>query len=330
MSRDRLSDIQRLIFGTKLELAISESCCANTKTELETRRSPGTTFKRLSGGIFGRKFDGWKDIQELEERYKEESRIVATTTGVLDSYKEQLAEAERVHKALERTETDHKSALLALDTLYESIFAGPTSEFPTEDQHELLIAEADHELKDLRVKGSREQKALQILQQTRPSLQMLMRYMDDAAKLTAQRMQTLGDKRIYEEQEEAVRSAKDTAHQIEVLIKQARKESPDVVCHPVKIPDVPYPDEIELYPSAVSDNTDNFLLEFYKALLTAQDDVKSWGKILDQEAMLSVRRREDIEIKVVQAQKDLDDMRMKLREIRQDIFDEIMRELPGY
>lgn len=329
-SRDKLADLRRLVFGTRLELAISERCCRSTEIELEARRSQGTTFNRLSGGIFGRKINAWKNAQELEERFKEELRIVATTTAVLDSYKEQLAGAERAHKTLERAETDHKSALEALDALYESIFAGPTSEFPTEDQHELEIAEADHELRNLKSKAPKEQKALHILQQTAPSMQMLMRYMDVAVKLTAQRIQNPGDKRIHQRQEEAVRAAKNTAHQIKVLIKQARKESPEVLCRPVKIPDTPYLDEVERYPSAVSDSTESCLLEFYEALLSAQDDVKAWSKRLDREVMSSARRREDIGTKVVRAEKDLVDMRTKLREIRQDIFDEVMRELPGY
>jgi predicted nucleic acid-binding Zn-ribbon protein len=103
-----------------------------------------------------------------------------------------------------------------------------------------------------------------------------------------------------------------------------------VLCRPVKIPDHPYLDEVERYPSAVSDSTESCLLEFYEALLSAQDDVKAWSKRLDREVMSSIRRREDIGTKVVRAEKDLVDMRTKLREIRQDIFDEVMRELPGY
>jgi hypothetical protein len=87
---------------------------------------------------------------------------------------------------------------------------------------------------------------------------------------------------------------------------------------------------VERYPSAVSDSTEICLLGFYDALLSAQDDVKAWSKRLDREAMNSVRRREDIGTKVMRAEKNLDDMRTKLREIRQDIFDEVMRELPGY
>jgi hypothetical protein len=78
------------------------------------------------------------------------------------------AEADRAH--LEADLARNTKAQAALDALYQSIFGGPTPEFPNEDHMEKVVRQATEHFHQCQEESKKEQQAWEALNQAKLSL----------------------------------------------------------------------------------------------------------------------------------------------------------------
>lgn len=101
--------------------------------------------------------DGEKEyfqiLQDIQNQEKFHASLVA-----------QLSEALDIRPTLENAATAHKNAQAELDTLYSSIFSGPTPQFPNEDAKENACVEAGKMYRSVKMAEEAETVALKQLQ----------------------------------------------------------------------------------------------------------------------------------------------------------------------
>ncbi|KAL1302838.1 hypothetical protein AAFC00_003171 [Neodothiora populina] len=91
-----------------------------------------------------------------------------------------LEEANHAKSNLESVAAQHVKAQQDLDALYDSIFEGPTPEFPDEDQKEQAASNALQTYHNLRTRAEAEGQAVQILGQAQRKMHTAMAAMAEA------------------------------------------------------------------------------------------------------------------------------------------------------
>ncbi|GKT41045.1 uncharacterized protein ColSpa_01226 [Colletotrichum spaethianum] len=149
------------------------------------------------------------DVLQEEHREKELNK----------NLREQLAEA------LEAEARRHDEAQCALDSLYDSIFAGPTPSYPDEDRVEREAETARHEYHDTRSKTEAEQHAIRLLTDAMRRMGDALRNMDDA--LSHSRMDMFGGGTMTDMMERsALQRAESAAQEARMLVLQAQRMTP--------------------------------------------------------------------------------------------------------
>ncbi|KXH68413.1 hypothetical protein CSAL01_00286 [Colletotrichum salicis] len=155
------------------------------------------------------------DVLQEEHREKELNKNV----------KEQLSDAREASKALEVEARRHDEAQCELDSLYDSIFAGPTPSYPEEDTLEQLAEQALHEYHDTRSKVEAEQHAIRLLTDAMKRMGDSLRHMDDA--LSHSRMDMFGGGTMTDMMERsALQRAESAAQEARMLVMQAQRMTP--------------------------------------------------------------------------------------------------------
>jgi hypothetical protein len=318
----------------------STSVLANKLKELQTRASAlqiqrdndkgvlqeyyDSRFRRLAHTIRLKKSDFEHNIKWLESRYKSTIKELEDVRAELTKADTELAEAQQTQVVIEAAEADHKSALKALDTLYEAIFGGPTPGMPEEDQEELAVAEADHKLGELETKLRNEKQALEILDQAAPVLSRLVTHLAKAISASASGLENPGGDFMNDEERVALKAAKAIADELDKLIQQAQAASTAVKgITIVKVPEGHY----RGLPWRTNERRE---IEFYNTLFETRRQAIIRVDGLRQEQRRSRERIEALEQNVKDVQKDLQKGRVRLQEIRRNAFGEVMEGLPDY
>ncbi|GJC90753.1 hypothetical protein ColLi_13591 [Colletotrichum liriopes] len=157
------------------------------------------------------------DVLQEEHREKELNK----------NLREQLAEAREAGRSLEAEARRHDEAQCALDSLYDSIFAGPTPSYPDEDGLEREAEAARHEYHDTRSKAEAEQHAIRLLTDAMRRMGDSLRGMDDA--LSHSRMDMFGGGTMSDMMERsALQRAESAAQEARMLVMQAQRMTPHV------------------------------------------------------------------------------------------------------
>ncbi|TKW55175.1 hypothetical protein CTA1_11973 [Colletotrichum tanaceti] len=139
----------------------------------------------------------------------------------------QLADAREASGSLEAEAARHEGAQRALDSLYDSIFAGPTPSHPDEDAREGEAEDARRAYHDARGKAEAEQHAVRLLTDAARRMADSLRGMDDA--LSHSRMDMFGGGTMSDMMERsALQRAESAAQEARMLVMQAQRMTPHV------------------------------------------------------------------------------------------------------
>lgn len=140
---------------------------------------------------------------------------------------EMLADARTVRAELEVRAATHVEAQRDLDSLYESIFTGPSPGFPEEDERERETSGALQVYQEARSRAEAEGKVVGILTQAQTRLNGALMSMEDA--LHASRRDMYGGGTFSDMMERnALNKAENLVRQAKMLVAQAQRVSPMV------------------------------------------------------------------------------------------------------
>ncbi|KAI0012183.1 hypothetical protein F4779DRAFT_105967 [Xylariaceae sp. FL0662B] len=143
------------------------------------------------------------------------------------SLKQLREDALGVQRDLEIQAARHNAAQQDLDSLYDSIFQGPTHEFPQEDSVERNSENALQAYHDARVKVETGQQVVRILGDALQRLHSAISYTEDA--LSHSRMDMLGGGTLSDMMERnALDKAETQVDQMLWFVRQAQRMSPEV------------------------------------------------------------------------------------------------------
>lgn len=314
-----INDLQDSLKRTEQHISkLNQSTQKELKDHEKYRDS---TVKRFAYRVGGKKekFEQKASKEEREyfeavvaQKHAEDERTVLRT---------QLEEARKKKANYEKAADTHKQAQEELDELYNSIFAGPTPDFPEEDPKELSVYEAERKRDDTQTKLTRVSQAVDTLNQAQRAMYICRGRVSEALDYSSWDLFGGGAFADLAERN-ALSEATSAAMQAGVLVTQARKLDSNV--QPFNMPQIA---QGNILSDVVFDNifTD---LAFHDKIKQSSADVQRAAAQLTQQHQLAVQRQQEIQKDRTAVEKELARARDELQKIRQDAFEKVAASHP--
>ncbi|KAF7885885.1 uncharacterized protein EAF02_004394 [Botrytis sinoallii] len=220
------SSIESII--SQQEQRVRTLVAASAKEHQDYDEYQGSTVKRLAYKLRGRKD---KFIEAGEQEHREWLNAIQKELEAkrhLSHLNDTLQDAKSKASTLKPLVEEHNAAQAELDALYNSIFSGPSHDFPTEDTKEHLLSRAKNSFDEGQLLLSTESNVLLILQKASTVMNQCIVSMDHA--LQSSNINAWGVDGGFDCMMERSSFAK--AHhlssQVELLVSQARQMQPAV------------------------------------------------------------------------------------------------------
>ncbi|KAL8942670.1 MAG: hypothetical protein Q9216_001524 [Gyalolechia sp. 2 TL-2023] len=208
------SQVRQLEYKTKIELS-------------DHKKYADSTTRRFMHRAVGKKEKFAEKASKEEREYVEALAAENQAKSRREEWIKNRDEARKHHAELEQTESTHKRLQAELDALYNSIFAGPTPEFPGEDRKEWALGQAKDSFNDAKRKHEAEAQAVKCLHDANQFMSEALRSLDDARSHS--RMDMFGGGTLTDMMErEALSRAQNATDKVKMLVSQAQRLSPDI------------------------------------------------------------------------------------------------------
>ncbi|KAI5927577.1 hypothetical protein F4810DRAFT_271061 [Camillea tinctor] len=247
------------------------------------------------------------EVLEKERKAKEEAK----------SLEAMCSEALRKQSDLEAVATRHNKAQNDLDSLYDSIFQGPTPGFPEEDMSERNAEQALQTYHESRIRMESELQVVQILTQARSCHNNAANYIEEA--LDHSRMDMFGGDTISDMMERNALSRADRqVSQMMILVSQAQRISPHVqTLPPVKIAEGSLVMDV-FFDNILSD------LDFHDKIKDSRASLQRCGQALVMQLNNTQARCQVCEQEMNLNASTLKSARLELQRARERIFERII------
>jgi hypothetical protein len=136
--------------------------------------------KRLAYRMTGNKEKFQAKAEKEEREYHEALQARVQAEKKFEMLKDTLKEAQASKSEYEKVAARHKKAQADLDSLYNSIFDGPTPEFPEEDAAEASVQQARQIYQDISAKLNIESQVVQLLSHADERMSLARLQVDEA------------------------------------------------------------------------------------------------------------------------------------------------------
>lgn len=220
------SSIESII--SQQEQRVKTLVAASAKEHQDYDEYQGSTVKRLAYKLRGRKN---KFIEAGEKEHREWLNAIQKELEAkrhLSHLNDTLQDAKSKASLLKPLVEEHKSAQAELDALYNSIFSGPSHDFPTEDTKEHSLSRAKNSFDEGQLQLSTETNVLLILQKASTVMKECIVTMDYA--LQSSNINAWGVDGGFDcmVEQSSLAKAHHLSSQIEMLVSQARQMQPAV------------------------------------------------------------------------------------------------------
>ncbi|KAF2852571.1 hypothetical protein T440DRAFT_466705 [Plenodomus tracheiphilus IPT5] len=295
------------------------------KTALELKdheKYRDSTIRRFAHKASGRKDRFSEKAAKEEKEYFDAIQSQKSAEDQLNYLTQLNAQAEVQKLRFESEAQRHQHLQASLDALYNSIFAGPTPEFPNEDQKEYACTSASQQVQNLNHQLSHEHHVLFLLGQTSSKLSEVRNTLDSAYGMSQYDMFGGGQmasmqKRNYLERAES------SIQQVRMLQSQIQQVAPD-------IPDIGriVIDIGSIWSDVVFDNifSDMQMHDQIKEGMAHVDQAgHRCGEIIKGRELVVGRLEGDVK----RAQEDLREKRMELQKAREHAFTRVTGDASG-
>ena len=226
------------------------------------------------------------------------------------------SEALREKDTLEEETARHEQAQRDLDGLYNSIFDGPTPEFPEEDAMERRVQATSEASGSARRRLESEQQAASLLNQAKVRLNTALHHMEDA--LDYSRMDMFGGGSMSDFMErDALHNAERQVQQAQMLAVQAQRYSSHVRALPeARISQGNLVGDV-LFDNIFSD------IEFHDKIKDSREEVRRCMVVLDAQIQEAGTRVQQEEVEMTRLSHELNDARAALQSARAGIFERL-------
>ncbi|KAL8652922.1 MAG: hypothetical protein Q9226_004063 [Calogaya cf. arnoldii] len=315
-SQAYLNDLDREIKACNSEVQRLES---KTATELrDHKKYAESNTRRFLHRAMGKQEQFAEKASKEEREYVEALAAENQAKSQREEWIKTRDEARKRHGTLLDTDRTHKRLQAELDALYNSIFTGPSPEFPGEDEKETAMREAIDAFKAAKQRHEAELQAVNCLQEADRFMTEALRSLDDAR--SASRMDMLGGGTLSDMMERnALSKAQNATEKAKMLVQQARRFSPGFqgfgninIAHGHVMSDI-------MFDNIFSD------MAQHDRIKDSQAQAEREAQIL-RSARLKARERSDqYQQEATAALTRLETSRRELQQIRQDTFERLAR-----
>jgi hypothetical protein len=182
--------------------------------------------KRLAYRMTGNKGKFEAKAEKEEREYHEALQARVQAEKKLETLKNTLKEAQASKSDHEKVAARHKKAQADLNALYDSIFNGPTPEFPEEDAAEVSVREAQQIYQDISGKLNIESQVIQLLSDADKRMNLARRQIDEALSYSAADIWGFGGPLADLYERDYLSQAQSHASNVEMLLAMARRSQP--------------------------------------------------------------------------------------------------------
>ena len=311
--KDEIKELERVINLLQVRTAYE-------KADHEKYRN--STMRRLAYKIGGQKEKFESKAEKEEKEYFEALQKELKSKRNLELLVNNLHEAEQMNNDLQSVVNEHRNAQTRLDTLYDSIFEGPTPEFPEEDAKEgpRLQAQQNHDVLQLRL--STESQVLTILHDANKFLQNALGDMNKALNASQMDIWGVGGSFADMAERSALSCAQSHASQVEMLYEQARRIQPTIP---------PLPQMEVAAGNIISDVlVDNIFsdLRFHHKIEASFNQMLEGKRNIDRQIALARDRVAHTRSEVDNVKRVLESARSELQAVRAAAFEKIAGRAP--
>lgn len=282
-----------------------------------------SVMKRFAFKVSGKK-DKFEERAAKEEReYFDVLQQEHQATEMKKSIDTMLVEAARVKQTIEQDVERHNKAQRDLDSLYDSIFKGPTPGFPEEDALEKELTETMQQYHDARSRAEKEGQAAKILKDAQMSMLNARRAMQEALSYSTGDMWG-GGSFIDMMERNALSQAEGRITYTRMLVDQARRFSPSVKQLP----------RVTIAQGSIMSDIffDNIFTDmmFHKKIEQSTAEVERCARVLDGELQAAANRQRELSTGMDGKVRRLEECRLALQKLRQGLFDRLGEAPPAY
>ncbi|KAI0145582.1 hypothetical protein GGR57DRAFT_506777 [Xylariaceae sp. FL1272] len=301
---------------TRVGKDVSRLNHTRTKELKEHESYRDSVMKRWAYKVSGNQEKFAAKAEKEEKDYFEALQKLRQAEEMQKHLEQLLSEARTTQQQLEQDAERHETAQAELDGLYASIFQGPTSSFPEEDESERKAENALQIYNAARADLEAARQVNQILKDADARLRKSLVHIEDA--LDSSRMDMFAGGAAFDMMERSsLHSAETEVMQAQMLIMQAQRLSPDVknlptakISHGSLMSDV-------LFDNIFSD------MAFHDKIKESRAEVERCHQALLNQLPAAAEKCRNLE-QVAKAKKDLlDAARRELQESRQRIFERL-------
>lgn len=241
----------------------------------------------------------------------------------LEHLNSNLADATKTSSEFQSVVELHKTATKQLDTLYKSIFQGPTPEIPEEDVKEQAVQYAEQNYNNVALTLSTEKQTRDILAEAGKFLERAFRDIMDAESHATMDVWGVGGSFAEMAEHSALSQCQQHVSQTEQLVAQAQRVQPAVK----SIGDMRIA-QMNFMSNVVFDNIFSDL-NMRDRIRDSIRQLKAARIGLQRELSASDRRRDDIQRDLDGLKADLDTTRVELQDCRKAAFERFAN-LPQY
>ncbi|KAA8564758.1 hypothetical protein MFRU_008g03990 [Monilinia fructicola] len=220
------SSIENIV--TQQKRRVKALAAASAKEYQEHEEYQESTIKRLVYKLSGRKH---KFIEKEEEEHREWLNAIQNELEAkrhLDHLNETLEDVKSKASLLRPMVEEHNAAQVELDKLYNSIFSGPSPDFPTEDTKEHRLSLAKESFDEAQLRLSTESNVLSILQNALTVMNQCVGRMDDVLRSSSMDAWGIGGGFADMTERSSLAQAQSLSSRVEMLVTQAQEMQPAV------------------------------------------------------------------------------------------------------
>lgn len=294
------------------------------KEQKEHEKYRDSTMKRLAFKLSG-KGEAFTQKQAKEEReYLEAVQAHFEETKCLESLKSSMREAQETQQELEGADMRHKSAQEALDRLYNSLFEGPTPDFPDEDRAEGAVQPLKGQFQVAQQRFSAESQVLSILGKALQALTMAARSMAEAELASQKDIMGWGGSFADMAERSALADAQQWVAECRMHLRGARQLSDSVGdIGPMRIAEGHFMSDI-LFDNVFTD------MAFHSEIQDSAGQVMAAHRRLKGEVQKAEERVQQARAAADEASRRLMAARENLQGVRASVFDRVAGGLPEY
>lgn len=230
-----------------------------------------------------------------------------------------IEDANKTRAELEVAAKRHTEFQAELDRLYNSIFGGPTPDFPEEDAKEEQVRQAGFAFNQVQQRLNAETQAVNILTEARGFMMVSLKFMGDALQASKMDMWGVGGGFADFAERSALQKAEAGVSKVQMLVSQAQRISPQVQSiGAVNIAQGNIMSDV-LFDNIFTD------MAFHEKIEQSFAELQRAARNLDAQLSMARDRKTSLHNEAAQASAQLEAARTELQRVRQETFERVAR-----